>query len=136
IHSGLDKNGQPVLGLPKRGADVSAIVIHSTSSGPDLKHDIFTDLAYGVNGENVATQGHYYIDRNGKVYRLVAENYRARHVGRVVPPPAYNDFTVGIELMQHYSEKASTLFDKEPFTSAQYASLRELIRGLLQRYPA
>lgn len=122
------------LGLRRRGATTSAIVIHSTMSGTQT---IFQVMAYGVNGEQ-PNQGHYYIDTQGAIYRLVAEDYRARHVGQVLPSPTpqYNDIAVGIELQQRAREGPPLkLLPGWPFTPAQYASVRELLRGLFERYP-
>jgi hypothetical protein len=69
-----------------------------------------------------------------RVYRLVEENYIANHV----KPKDVREASVGIELFQRAERKevywAELLDDPPPFTLAQYASVRVLLRGLQERH--
>lgn len=74
---------------------------------------------------------HYLIDREGKTYRLVPDEYTAWHAGPVVLPnhPEYksvNRASIGIELINTPSL---------PPSEAQYRSLTILLRYLSLHYP-
>lgn len=72
---------------------------------------------------------HYLIDREGKVYRLVAEENVAYHAGVSRLPDGrsnVNEVSLGIELVNAYDDQ---------YTEAQYRSLEALLRDLRRRYP-
>jgi len=71
---------------------------------------------------------HFLIRRDGEAIQFVAAGRRAWHAGvsRWCGRERCNDFSVGIELEGG---------DAHPFTAAQYAMLRQLLRALCARYP-
>jgi N-acetylmuramoyl-L-alanine amidase len=77
--------------------------------------------------------GHYYMDRDGKVYQYVDDDRVARHV------IGYNQNSLGIEMVNlgrfphwfHADHQACT----EPYTMEQLDSLQKLLRLLKERYP-
>ena len=121
-----------VAKLPERPASaVTLVVIHCTEL-PDLA----TAREYGekVLYENgTGNSGHYYIDRDGAVYRYVPGTRVANHVR------GYNPSSIGIELVNR--GRYPNWFDAhhqsmtEPYTAAQIASLRALLVQLRADYP-
>jgi N-acetyl-anhydromuramyl-L-alanine amidase AmpD len=132
---------QVVLRSPPRRSPIQAIVVHSTASG---KHQSFDDLLAWTYDPNPNCNGspcpaHYYIDKDGTTFRLVAEDFVAFHAIDNRVPPTYgflNGVSVGIELFQRgQNGNPPIVWDSPPFEEAQYASLQLLLRGLLERYP-
>jgi N-acetyl-anhydromuramyl-L-alanine amidase AmpD len=106
--------------------------------------DLFEDLHVSAN---------YIIDREGKIYELVAENRVAYHAGKgkLSFPPYYensmNSHSIGIEILGIGTEKEMAMFmSKEGykkikpqdigFTVAQYQALNLLLADIQQRHPA
>jgi N-acetylmuramoyl-L-alanine amidase len=121
-----------VAKLPERpvGA-VTLVVIHCTEL-PDLA----TARQYGekvLYESGTGNSGHYYIDRDGTVYRYVPGYRVANHVRGYNPP------SIGIELVNR--GRYPNWFDSqhqamtEPYTAAQIASLRALLAQLRTDYP-
>lgn len=118
--------------LPERPASaVEMVVIHCTEL-PDL----VTAREYGervLYESGAGASGHYYIDRDGAIYRYVPANRVANHVR------GHNPNSIGIELVNlgrypdWYSAKRQTM--TEPYTAAQIAALRALLAQLRQDYP-
>ncbi len=118
--------------LPERPADaVELVVIHCTEL-PDLA----TAREYGeralyANGSG--NSGHYYIDRDGSVYRYVPGTRVANHVR------GYNPHSIGIELVNlgRYPNWWDTRHQlmTEPYTAAQIAALRALLQQLRHDFP-
>lgn len=118
--------------LPERPAsDVELVVIHCTEL-PDLA----TAREYGervLYESGAGASGHYYIDRDGSIYRYVPGNRVAHHVrGR-------NANSIGIELVNlgrypdwwHAGNQTMT----EPYTPEQIAALRALLAQLRRDFP-
>lgn len=112
-------------------AAVDLVVIHCTEL-PDL----LSARRYGekmLYASGTGNSGHYYIDRDGSVYRYVPGTRVANHVR------GYNAHSIGIELVNRgrfpdwldSRHQAMT----EPYTAAPIASLRELLGQLRQDYP-
>lgn len=108
------------------GRKIDTIVVHSSynSLGGD-EHSLEKVLniykSYGV-------LPHYIIDREGKVYRLVADKNIAYHAGISKVPDGredVNNFSIGIEIINTKAESPN---------SAQYASLKKLIAYLKDEY--
>lgn len=76
---------------------------------------------------------HYTIDRDGTVYRHVAEDRRARHAGVSYWAGVrdVNSRSIGIEIVNPGHE-----FGYIPFAEPQIAALIDLSRGILGRHPA
>ncbi|HET7360139.1 MAG TPA: N-acetylmuramoyl-L-alanine amidase [Rhodanobacteraceae bacterium] len=118
--------------LPARApTDVDLVVIHCTEL-PDLA----TARAYGekiLYDDGSGNSGHYYIDRDGAVYRFV-EGTRIAHHTR-----GYNPRSIGIELVNRgrwpdWLDSRRQLMH-EPYTDAQIAALRALLAQLRAEYP-
>jgi N-acetylmuramoyl-L-alanine amidase len=121
-----------VAKLPERLAStVTLVVIHCTEL-PDLA----TAREYGervLYDAGTGNSGHYYIDRDGSVYRYVPGTRVAHHVRGYNPP------SIGIELVNR--GRYPNWFDSrnqsmtEPYTNAQIAALRALLAQLRAEYP-
>lgn len=121
------------------GATIDLLVVHNISlppcefGGPWIEdlflgrldhaaHPYFTTL------RGLRVSAHLLVRRNGALIQFVPCGERAWHAGVSAwrGRGRCNDFSVGIEL-----EGADTV----PFTDAQYASLAEVTRALIARYP-
>lgn len=125
----LDIISRPVrIGFATRTRrDIDTIVIH-TSYNP-LGGDV-----YGVDNllaifHDYGVSSHYLIDREGRVYQLVADKDMSYHAGISRMPDgrtSVNQFSIGIELLNT---------PEDACTEAEYESLRKLIALLKIRYP-
>jgi N-acetylmuramoyl-L-alanine amidase len=118
--------------LPERPASaVDMVVIHCTEL-PDLA----TAREYGervLYESGAGASGHYYIDRDGSIYRYVPGTRVAHHVR------GHNPNSIGIELVNlgrypdwwHAGRQTMT----EPYPQAQLDALRALLAQLRQDYP-
>ncbi|TAL74596.1 MAG: N-acetylmuramoyl-L-alanine amidase [Rhodanobacter sp.] len=121
-----------VAQLAERPASaVTLVVIHCTEL-PDLA----TAREYGervLYPSGTGNSGHYYIDRDGQVYRYVPATRVANHVR------GWNDVSVGIELVNRgrYPDWFDTRHQAmtEPYTAAQIAALRALLAQLRSELP-
>lgn len=121
-----------VAKLPERPASaVNLVVIHCTEL-PDLA----TAREYGekvLYDSGAGNSGHYYIDRDGTVYRYVPGTRVANHVR------GWNPQSIGIELVN--AGRYPDWFDSrrqvmtEPYTTAQIAALRALLAQLRTEFP-
>lgn len=118
--------------LPERTAEaVTLAVIHCTEL-PDLA----TAREYGekvLYESGTGNSGHYYIDRDGEVYRYVPATRVANHVR------GYNPQSIGIELVNkgrypHWFDARHQSM-AEPYTGPQITSLRMLLTQLQREYP-
>ena len=105
---------------------IDTIIVHSTYDA--IGNDPF-DIA-GVIGEykQYGVSPHYLIDRNGNIYRLVADENIAYHAGASKVPDGrtnVNNFSIGIEMINTMEGK---------FTNDQYAALNRLIGDLKKQY--
>src|SRR6201992_4467423 len=75
---------------------------------------------------------HYTVDRDGRVYRHVAEERRAWHAGVSywAGERNVNARSIGIEIVNPGHE-----FGYVPFTDVQIAAVIDLSRGILSRHP-
>ena len=122
-----------VARLPERPADaVTLAVIHCTEL-PDLA----MARAYGekvLYDSGAGNSGHYYIDRDGAVYRYVHGTRVANHVR------GWNAPSIGIELVNRgrypdwFDSRHQTM--TEPYASVQIASLRSLLAQLRRDFPS
>jgi hypothetical protein len=109
------------------GRTIDTIIIHSSYNavGSDV-HDL--DDIINKEYKPAGVSPHYIIDRNGKIYRLVADQNIAYHAGVSKVPDgrvSVNDFSIGIEVVEMQSENPS---------SAQYSSLKSLLSYLKDKY--
>ncbi len=119
--------------LESRKVDaVTLVVIHCTEL-PDLTmaRTYGEKILYVDSG--TGNSGHYYIDRDGRIYEFVPVTRVAHHTR------GYNPRSVGIELVNtgrypewfHSQKQEAT----EPYTEAQISSLRGLLRQLRTTLP-
>jgi AmpD protein len=127
-----NQNERPVVD------DISLIVIHGISlppgqfGGPHIDalfcnrldptaHPYFAEVA------GLQVSSHFLIRRDGELVQYVPCDRRAWHAGRSnwQGRDNCNDFSIGIELEGT---------DHDPYTSAQYARLNELVTLLRQHY--
>ena len=120
-------------------ARVEVLIIHSISlpsgmyGGLDVER-LFTNRLETESRSNYAdlkglkVSAHLFIRRDGEVIQFVSFEARAWHAGvsSCEGRERVNDFSVGIELEGT---------DQTPFEDTQYASLIEVSRALLVRYP-
>ncbi len=112
-------------------AAVDLAVIHCTEL-PDLAsaRDYGERVLYDSGTGN---SGHYYIDRDGQVYRYVPGTRVAHHVR------GYNPRSIGIELVNRgrYPDWLDSRRQAmtEPYPAAQVAALRALLSQLRHDYP-
>ena len=121
-----------VAHLPERPASaVELVVIHCTEL-PDLA----TAREYGEKAlydNGTGNSGHYYIDRDGAVYRYVPGTRVANHVR------GHNPNSIGIELVNlgrypHWWDSRHQQMT-EPYTAAQISALRALLVQLHHDFP-
>ena len=112
-------------------ADIDLVVIHCTEL-PDLA----TAREYGervVHPSGTGNSGHYYIDRNGSVFRYVPDGRIAHHVR------GHNEHSVGVELVN--TGRWPDWFDSrkqamiEPYPAAQIDALLALLAHLRGTLP-
>ncbi len=118
--------------LPERAADtVELVVIHCTEL-PDLA----TARDYGekvLHPSGAGNSGHYYIDRDGAVYRYVPGTRVANHVR------GHNPNSIGIELVNlgryphWWDSRHQQMVD--PYSEAQIAALNALLAQLRVEFP-
>ncbi|TAN06365.1 MAG: N-acetylmuramoyl-L-alanine amidase [Rhodanobacteraceae bacterium] len=111
---------------------VQLVVIHCTEL-PDLA----LAREYGeriVHPGGTGNSGHYYIDRDGSVFRYVRDDRIAHHVR------GYNQHSIGIELVN--TGRYPNWFDShqqrmtEPYTDVQIDALLDLLAHLQNALPS
>lgn len=121
------KNNLVSFGFQKASErKIDTIIIHSS-------YDALGKEPYSVSGliaeyKEYGVVAHYLIDRQGTAYRLVEEKNIAYHAGESKVPDGrsgVNAFSIGIEMMNTKTDK---------YTSAQYASLKNLLTDIKKRY--
>lgn len=118
--------------LPERPASaVTLAVIHCTEL-PDLA----TAREYGervLHDSGTGNSGHYYIDRDGSIWRYVPGTRIAHHVR------GYNPHSIGIELVNRgrfpdwWDSRHQTM--TEPYPEPQIEALKALLRHLRKDFP-
>ena len=119
--------------LEKRDtANLDLIVLHCTEL-PTLEMARQFGERIVLQETKTGLSGHYYIDRDGKVYRYISDDRVARHV------IGFNPGSIGIEVVNrgrypnwfHSNHQTCT----EPYTGEQIESVQRLLRLLKMRYP-
>ncbi|MDH5600460.1 MAG: 1,6-anhydro-N-acetylmuramyl-L-alanine amidase AmpD [Gammaproteobacteria bacterium] len=144
ISSGLVKEARQHLSpnCDKRPdqTDISLIVVHGISLPPgefdnDYIDQLFTnnlnpdDHPYFKEIEGLKVSSHLLIKRNGELVQYVPLHERAWHAGvsSYMGRDGCNNFSIGIELEGT---------DELPYTGIQYETLSELVKSLINVYPA
>lgn len=84
---------------------------------------LFSDRKDIVKASALNVSAHFLIDRDGTIYRLMPENWMARHV------IGLNYYSIGVENIGGEGNK------KEDLTPAQLESNIKLVRYLKEKYP-
>jgi N-acetylmuramoyl-L-alanine amidase len=109
---------------------INLVVIHCTEL-PDMKmaREFGERIIYSDSGTGVS--GHYYIDRDGSIFRYVPEDRIANHV------IGHNEHSIGIELVNlgRYPNwfHSTSQYPNEPYSSEQIDALKELLKDLRNR---
>lgn len=150
----IDKPLPPASYQEGNNTPYTHVMIHFASdakANPSSPHDVNAVYDEFKKSEIGA---HYYIDREGTIYRFIDEKYKAYHAGsKAGHLPGYpelgsagNDYAVGIELaaigaqeeMEIYGIDATTyaLIPQEDigYTNTQYESLKKLLDDIVQRH--
>ena len=122
------------------GTVIDLVVIHAISLPPGKfgtgrVSDFFTNSLdpdadpYFTEIAGLKVSSHYYIERQGRVIRFVADEKRAWHAGvsHFRGRDNCNDFSLGIELEGD---------DFNPFSESQYQRLNELLNLIKVHFPA
>jgi N-acetylmuramoyl-L-alanine amidase len=108
------------------------IVLHCTELPTlQLAREYGERLVHPESG--TGNSGHYYVDRDGRIYRYVQDNRIAHHA------IGHNEHSIGIEIVNsgrypHWYSSRNQV-PSEPYATIQIAALKELLRYLKQRYP-
>ena len=109
------------------GVPIDILVLHYT--GMRTAEEAIARLC----DPDAKVSAHYTIDRDGRVYRHVSEELRARHAGVSYWAGVrdVNSHSIGIELVNPGHE-----FGYVPFADEQIGALIDLSRGIFARHPA
>lgn len=112
---------------------LDTVVLHCTELPTlEMARELGERIQYPESGTGAS--GHYYVDRDGSIYRYVKDDRMARHV------VGFNHTSLGIELVNtgrypnwfHAKHQAMS----EPFTDEAIAALKELLGELRRMYPS
>jgi N-acetylmuramoyl-L-alanine amidase len=111
----------------RRSAAIDLVVIHCTEL-PDMAMAREFGERIHYTGSQTGNSGHYYIDREGKVFRFVADTRVANHTY------GYNPRSIGIELVNigrypYWGDSRHQAFTV-PYTREQIDALRALLAQL------
>ncbi len=136
---GIARRPSPNFDARPDGTPASLLVIHNISLPPGefggtYIEALFTNQLdcdahpYFDQLRALRVSAHFLVRRDGSVLQFVSTNQRAWHAGasEFGGRSRCNDFSIGIELEGS---------DEQPFADAQYATLAELTRALVARYP-
>ena len=119
--------------LQKRDPQViNLVVIHCTEL-PDMKmaREFGERIIYSDSGTGVS--GHYYVDRDGSMFRYVPEDRVAHHV------IGHNEHSIGIELVNlgRFPKwyHSTSQYPNVPYPNEQIDALKELLKDLRERNP-
>ena len=136
---------------PRGGVNIDRLVIHYTAGNLDSALNVLTKSPNPCGydeSKDCRVSAHYVIDRDGKIYQLVGEDYVAWHAGcRATDPdcliPGMNQRSIGIELVNwgflcpgkgypcvHLKGK-----DWEVYPDEQIQALVKLSADILRRNP-
>jgi N-acetyl-anhydromuramyl-L-alanine amidase AmpD len=121
----LVRKPSPNFNQRPAGTVIDAVVLHADSA-PKVSQSLDW-----LRRKESKVSYHYLIGRHGDVYECVTPNLRAWHAGvsTFKGRSNVNDFSIGVS----FGNKND---GKEPYTEAQYQKGAELVRELMQMYPA
>jgi N-acetylmuramoyl-L-alanine amidase len=111
---------------------IDLVVIHCTEL-PDMAMAREFGERIHYAGTQTGNSGHYYVDRDGKIFRFVADTRVANHTY------GYNPRSIGIELVNigrypHWGDSRYQAFTM-PYTAEQITALRALLAQLRNDHP-
>jgi N-acetyl-anhydromuramyl-L-alanine amidase AmpD len=120
-----NKTPSPNFNDRPKGTTIDAIVLHADSS-PKIKASLDW-----IRSPQSKVSYHFLIGRLGDVYQCVPTEKRAWHAGvsEFQGRRNLNDFSIGVSFGNRQD-------GKEVFTEAQYLAGAELVRELMDEYPA
>jgi AmpD protein len=138
-HPGVRVVPSPNFDLRPDGVAIDLVVIHAISlppgvyGGPGIEQ-LFTNQLnpdahpYYKQIAGLKVSAHFFIRRDGELLQFVPVALRAWHAGvsNWRGRERCNDFSIGIELEGD---------DDTPFEDAQYVTLQELLKSLVERWP-
>jgi len=138
--SGARKIVSPNFDTRPEGSQVELVVVHAISLPPGefggghidrlFQNRLnSTEHAYFSSIDGLKVSTHFLIERTGNLKQFVSTIFRAWHCGEsaFAGRAACNDFSIGIELEG---------CDEQPFTSAQYDVLTNVLAELSAHYSA
>jgi N-acetylmuramoyl-L-alanine amidase len=114
-------------------SNLELVVLHCTELPTlEMAREYGERIMYPDSG--VGVSGHYYIDRDGSIYRYVPVDRVAHHV------IGHNQNSIGIEIVNtgrypHWY-RSDCQVPTEQYTAAQLLTLRELLKFLKEQYPS
>ncbi len=108
----------------RKGTRIDVIVLHHTGSNNGR-----ADLTW-LRSKESAVSAHYLVDRDGRIYQLVADADRAWHAGTCALRGVVTDMnarSLGIELVNDGTGRT-------PYTEQQYRALEALVPYLVTTY--
>ena len=105
------------------GGRVDCIILHATAQ------PLFVDTIHRFEDPSTKVSAHFVVDRDGTVIQMVPLTKRAWHAGvsSFDGVPGVNDYSIGIEMTNDND-------GKDPYPSAQYAAVAEIIRRCRLHY--
>lgn len=118
---------------------VDTIILHYTSAIYVTPEDPFnTDTCVGI-WDRYRVSPHYWIDRAGKIFRIVPEHRKAWHAGKGIMPDGgrdgnINNYSIGIEIACAPHNATSFPLSDRQYTEAQYKAVIDLVTDIRSRY--
>ena len=119
--------------LDKRDTlSIEMIVLHCTElPSLEMAREYGERIIY--EGSGTGNSGHYYIDRDGSIYRYVEDERIAHHVF------SFNPGSIGIEIVNNgrypHWFRSTDQIPEEEYTAAQIDAVKKLLRFLKKQYP-
>lgn len=112
----------------RKGADISAIVIHHTGKPPGTTNATIRQTVSWAKHADSKISYHYVIDRDGEIYQLVKEEEKAWHAGKSKynGRSNWNVFSIGVALVSDG--------DDDGYTDEQYKSAAFIAKMLQKKY--
>ena len=112
----------PNFSIRHTGKNITAVILHHTAGSLEGTVSWF-------KSKDSQVSAHYVIAKDGTIYQMVEEKYRAWHAGglgaQLEGETDVNSISIGIEMVGD---------GKAPFTDAQYVMTARLVKELKKKY--